>query len=220
MSEQAHVQQEHSFEGFSDFFSAERQTDPSLTCQADVLEVSVIEAAQLLGITERSVWRRIASKKLIAKNRDGKTYVQLRQSDVTLKPSDASEPMSVEQAEVSVLVDDRQSDMSVPDLIREMQAKLESAIYRNGYLESQLQTQKEQLQLLPDFQAQAERAKQLEQRLQDEEAKKVELAQQLAEAAKLTAAKEQEFAKLQTELERYKGSSWQRFSAWFLGTKA
>ena len=220
MSEPAKVQQEPSFEGFSDFFLAERQTDQSLTQANDTLEVSVAEAAHLLGITERSIWRRLAGKKLAARNHEGKTYVQLRQSDVRPKQSDASETMSVEHADVSVLVDRRQTDVSVADLIREMQAKLESAIYRNGYLESQLESQREQLKLLPDFQAEAEKAKQLERRLQEEEAEKLKLAQQFEQATKVTAATERAFAELEAELEKYKNSPWQRFSAWFFGTKS
>ncbi len=220
MSEPDKVQQEPFTEGFSDFFSTQRQTDNPLTESLDTIEVSVIEASRLLAITERSVWRRIASKKLVSRNHHGKTYVTLRQSDVSDKSADMSEVVSVEQTDVSVPFDDRQPDILLADIFKEMQAKLESAVYRNGYLESQLQNHQEQQKLLPDFQAQAEKARVLEQRLEEEAMQKQALLLQLQQESEINTTREQNLLMLQAELEKYKTAWWHRFGAWFIGQKS
>lgn len=51
---------------------------------------------------------------------------------------------------------------SALQLIGELASKLEAATYRNGYLEALLEVQAEQIKLLPDLQAQAEKTLKLE----------------------------------------------------------
>lgn len=212
MSESAKMLSEPVSEGFRDFFSSSSQSDVSDLATTDVIEVSVTEAAKLLGITERSVWRRISSKKLLARNCDGKTLVKVKLTDVIPTVTDTQETTSVTVTDAKVLEEKRHTDVSLQslDLIREMQSKLESAVYRNGYLESLLQTKEEQLKLLPDFQVQAEKSRVLEQQLQEEAAKREELEQQ----SKLN---EEKLVVLEEELAHYKNCWWRRFSAWFTG---
>lgn len=55
---------------------------------------------------------------------------------------------------------------SALQLIGELASKLEAATYRNGYLEALLEVQAEQIKLLPDLQAQAEKTLKLEAELE------------------------------------------------------
>src|SRR5581483_12410017 len=57
--------------------------------QSDVSELSVSEAARVLGITERTVWRRIRQKKLDARLDQGRTLVSVRQTDASLTSADS-----------------------------------------------------------------------------------------------------------------------------------
>ena len=82
---------------FPGFFDIQEMPGVSLkdgSGQTDRRQVGVKEAAKLLGITERSVWRRIKQNKLTAQLVDGHTIVSLRdtdiQSDITPTRPDAS----------------------------------------------------------------------------------------------------------------------------------
>ena len=163
---------------FEELFAGDCQTDAALTGprgQTDSIEASVTEAAKLLGITERTIWRRIRQKKLDAVLVGGKTIIRLRQSDITTNATDTiTDTTPIELHPVS----DNESDVtdsprgvsdtnSAIELIAELSAKLEAATYRNGYLEALLKTQSEQIQLLPDLQAQARKKELLEQEIDE-----------------------------------------------------
>jgi cell division protein FtsI/penicillin-binding protein 2 len=185
-------------DGMDEIFDCEHQTDESVVETGeshDASEVSVSEAAKLLGITERSVWRRIRQKKLAHKLVGGKAIVTIRQSDVSERKADTSEQLDVDVSDVSVEVD-RTSEVvrSTSDylnLIAELSHKLEAANYRNGYLEAQLDNYREQVKLIPDLQGAAIKA----------EVQSVKLAE------------------LEAALEGYKSGRWSRFCRWFLGQR-
>jgi len=138
-------------DGLEEFFVSPGDDDTSVTRQTDMVAVSVSEAAKLLGITERSIWRRIRAGKLQSELCDGKTIVNVRQSDAGLTtPTDVTDtPLTISTC---------QSDTSghqlekLLELLREKDRELQAATYRNGYLEAQLENQKEQIKLLTDSQ--------------------------------------------------------------------
>jgi hypothetical protein len=77
------------------------------------------------------------------------------------------------------------------DQIASLQNKLESATYRNGYLEAQLLNAEGQLKLLPDLSAKALKSEDLEEQI----------------------------ARLENELQAARKTWWQRFGSWFIGKK-
>jgi cell division protein FtsB len=181
--------------GFTDFFDAvelpevvqTRQTDHSVSA-----EVSVSEAAKLLGITERSVWRRIRQKKLSSQLRSGRTVVSVRLSDAPVTRTDTLASTDVDVTDISSRdghtkhqnVNDR-----LLDLFEKHALKLEAAAGRIGYLTSQVDGYQDQikLKLLPDLEAQA---------------------------AKLLAAQARS-EELESELKQLKNGWWYRLRCWF-----
>ena len=140
MSDLAKLQQEPIFDGFADFFEEVHQTDPTLTRQSNTVDVSVAEAAIMLGVTERSVWRRLSKKKLVSISHAGKTYVRLQRPINDLR-SDAIVTASVTSTDASLTVDviEPIAETSHELIVRieQLEKKLEGATYRNGYLEAE-----------------------------------------------------------------------------------
>lgn len=106
------------------------------------------------------------------------------------------------------------------EFIREMKGELEGLTFRNGYLQAQLENKEEQLKLLPDFEAQKEKAE-LERRQKEEETK---LANRELEAVQNSYSKlEREHLALKQEMEKYEAmanrSSWKKFSDWMMGRR-
>lgn len=141
-------------EGLDNLFVSESQTDITVLEPTDLVEASVPEAAKLLGITERSIWRRIRLGKLQSKLVNGKTFVSVYQSDV--RPTRQSD-----NKQTSVVVSVNQHDMPIDsisyvqqllDLLKEKDKQLQAAGYRNGYLEAQLQEREKEVKLLTDSQ--------------------------------------------------------------------
>jgi hypothetical protein len=157
--------------------------------QSDLTDLSVSDAAKLLGIAERTVWRRIRQKKLQSRQEKGRTIVSVRQSDVAVTHPDTDTDVSVESSLSVSDMPDRKLPEQLLGLIAELSSKLEGATYRNGFLEAQLEAATQQVKLLPDLQARAAEAEQL----------------------KL------ENLRLQSELELRKRTWWMRFTAWALG---
>lgn len=185
--------------GLDDLFDGSSQTDDSATSienQSDTLETSVSEAAQLLGVTERTVWRRIRQGKIKSELVGGKAVVTISQSDIKERQPDSHTDDQTDQCDratdVSVIqtdIVDVSKDSKALELVAELSAKLEAATYRNGYLEAQLDGQREQLKLLPDYQHRAGEAEVLRVKLSD----------------------------LEKELDGYRASRWTRFWRWFVG---
>lgn len=146
---------------FSEFFEVAvpevANNDTVNGSSSDVTDVSVLEAADKLGITVRSVWRRIQKKQLLSRLEHGKTIVSLRQCDVhATSVGTSAEP------DVSINIKQTQNtDSAITELlavVNHLQLKLEAASYRNGYLESAHSAANEQLKALPDYMSKAAQA--------------------------------------------------------------
>lgn len=182
--------------GLDQLFEADRQPDAGVTeamSQTDTIDVSVSEAANLLGITERSVWRRIRQGKLTSKLISGKAILTLRQSDIvtrqTDKTTDTRDSQTDQPTDVSVISASTIDGARTIELVAEFAAKLEAATYRNGYLEAQLDAHKEQIKLLPDYQHRAMEAEVLRARVTE----------------------------LEAELDLHRQGRWRQFWSWFTG---
>lgn len=182
--------------GLDQLFEAECQPDAGVTkamSQTDTIDVSVSEAANLLGITERSVWRRIRQGKLTSKLVSGKAILTLRQSDIvtrqTDRTTDTRDSQTDQPTDVSVISDPTIDGVRTIELVAEFAAKLEAATYRNGYLEAQLDAHKEQIKLLPDYQHRAMEAEVLRARVTE----------------------------LEAELDLHRQGRWRQFWSWFTG---
>lgn len=80
-----------------------------------------------------------------------------QETDIRLQPdyqqADTTEPEESHQPDKSLAEGFHQANINVANLIKanqEMMAKLEAAIYRNGYLEAQLEAERSQVKLLTD----------------------------------------------------------------------
>ncbi len=150
MQEPLLTQPPRTIEGFEEFFVSPRPTDTSDTVETDTTDMSVHDAATALGITERSVWRRIRAGKLSSKLVDGKTFVSVCQSDIRLTSPAPSVTVSASQTDES----DHQLDKLLT-LLRDKDRELQAASYRNGYLEAQLEAKNTEIKLLTDSQHKA-----------------------------------------------------------------
>jgi hypothetical protein len=135
-------------EGMDLLFSDTPSRATADTGQRRVLEVPISQAAKILGISERTVWRRIDRGELKSKNKGSKRFVKLSvfEPSVSLS-SDGHTTMSKVPPNANAVV-----DLNI--LLRELQG----ANYRIGYLESENKQYQEQIKLLPDLQAEAARA--------------------------------------------------------------
>lgn len=114
------------------------------TSQRKTLEVPISQAAKLLGISERTVWRKIDRGELKSKTKGNKRVVKVPVFEPTSTNSDGHTTIQDTPPNANAVV-----DLNV--LLRELQG----ANYRIGYLESENRRYEEQVKLLPDFQAQA-----------------------------------------------------------------
>ncbi len=210
---------------FEELFAENCQPDRSLTAnedQTDIIEASVTEAAKLLDITERTIWRRIRQKKLNATLVDGKTVIRLRQTDIAGRQSDTrsdierveAHPVSDHSDNVTDVRADITETESAIELIAELAAKLEAATYRNGYLEAVLKNQSDQIQLLPDLQAQAQKKELLEQEVADLRAQ----ANKVTELESVLTEKNNEIVQLRETLTANEKKGWlNSVASWFKG---
>ncbi len=118
------------------------------TCHNQTVDVPISRAAQVLGISERTVWRKIDKGELKSRTKGNKRLVRIPVfSPTTQTTPDGHVTLHDTPSKANAVV-----DLTV--LLRELQA----ANYRIGFLESQNRTYEEQVKLLPDFQAQAAKA--------------------------------------------------------------
>ena len=110
--------------------------------------------------------------------------------------------------------------------------RLQGAMHRIGFLESQIESMEGQLSFLPDFRAKAARCIVLEK--ENQELKAViehrnlqllkrerlldERNQQLSILEKILAAYKKHLSMVEADLSRLENSSWVRFCAWFTGS--
>jgi excisionase family DNA binding protein len=168
------------------------------------------EAAKHLGISQRTVFKRLKDGSLKGMRVQGKFRQEWRIEPVhkaqtvleVVQERDDSIMNTIEQLQEPIHEELKRvpepssgSATYIPELdrmlavIREKDQLLQAATYRNGYLEAQLETHKEQIKLLPDYQHKATEAAVLSLRVSE----------------------------LETELERYRRTSWSRFWSWFTG---
>ncbi len=189
--------------GLEDFFpSHDKAGQEDLTLE---------EAAKRLNLSERTIQRRLKRGQLtgykVNGDRGPEWRITLEASlDTTLKAVPTSDDMTVDTEVMTdaeaVSSEDTTPGATVPnaqlfqhfasfyqDQIENLQEKLEAATYRNGYLEAELSGAKTQLMLLPDFQARASKAEELELEVQ----------------------------RLERELQNQKRNWLARFGAWFIG---
>lgn len=128
------------------------------------LDVSISHAARLLGISERTVWRKIDRGELKSKTKGNKRLVKVPVFEPTSTNTDGHTTISDTPPNANAVV-----DLNV--LLHELQG----ANYRIGYLESENKRYEEQVKLLPDFQAQAAKTSILECRSKELEAELAQL---------------------------------------------
>ncbi len=96
------------------------------------------------------------------------------------------------------------------DMQRELINKIETLTFKNGYLESQVREREEQIKLLPDLQAQAERAKRLQEEKESKEAALSELANKVSNlelALEQSTQKDQTIESLELEISELKAKN-------------
>lgn len=142
--------------------------------------VPISHAARMLGISERTVWRKIDKGELKSRLKNNKRMVGIP----VFEPG-----MAVTEDCQTSLTDTPPNANAVVDL-NVLLRELQGANYRIGFLESENQTYKEQVKLLPDYHASAAKA----------------------------AIHEARVAELETKLGKIKDTWWYRFWSWFTGT--
>lgn len=115
-------------------------------------EVPITQAAKMLGVSERTVWRKIYRGELKSKTKNNKRLVRVP----VFEPG-----TSVNSEGHTTITDTPQNANAVVDLsvlLRELQG----ANYRIGYLEAENHKYQDQVKLLPDLQMQAIKAQEQE----------------------------------------------------------
>lgn len=230
MAEPAKVQESAVHNDFEDFFDKNRDdeaTDAVIESVTDVEWVSVREAANVLGISERSVFRRIKNNKLQKKEEDGRTYVAIDRPEIIMPDSDngqnedrqgdshrhnASVGGTDTEANLLQIVSDLNEKMS------DLTDKLVQASGRAGYMEAnnadlrrELEAKSEAMKLLEDKQAKA-----------DKESKQLQEVQHhyavLEDEKNIIESKYREAQKKIERMELLQNrSTWKKFSDWMMG---
>lgn len=181
------------------------------------------EAAEHLDVSMRTVMKKLKDGSLQGVKVEGKYRPEWRIKPIEIDTTDHEE--SREEDEGDSVVHDRvhEPDHEQPEarllpapgksefieLMKMLQKKdheLQGAIYRNGYLEAQLEAQGQQTKLLEDKSTKAEN-----------------LDEQLKEVQEQYSELEEEKIRLQAEIERYKELAerpgWKKFCDWMMGRK-
>jgi excisionase family DNA binding protein len=140
---------------------ANQMSDGSSVREQDANMLSVEEAAERLGVSIRAVQKRL--KKGTLTGRKEKTIhgerwlIDVRELDASQDANRMSDGSSVREQDANPVRLNANLDEDRDGLIKEMQAKIEALTWRNGYLESQLENQREHIKLLTDSQHQPSR---------------------------------------------------------------
>jgi hypothetical protein len=157
-----HVQPATTTEGLDDIFDV-RELDASqganlvhldanrdeLDASQDANWLSVDDAAERLGISIRAVQKRL--KKGTLRGRKEKTPTGERWL-IDGGELDASQGANIVRLDANQDELDASHEIASDKLVRDLQAKLEAASYRIGYLEAQLEAERQQIKLLTDSQ--------------------------------------------------------------------
>jgi hypothetical protein len=141
--------------GLDQIFNDTVTDDTSDKWQSKKVEMPISEAASALGISERTLWRRIENGEIKSRLKGNKRLVRVPVKNVTVQHDSAitlGDSPKLRQAGTVI-------DLAA--VINE----LNSANYRVGYLQGQLEIKDQQLRLLPDLQSRAEEASELKTRL-------------------------------------------------------
>jgi excisionase family DNA binding protein len=125
-------------EGLDHIFDSSLSSDVSDKPRKKIIELPIQQAAQSLGISERTLWRRIEDGEIKSRMVGNKRVVRVPMDSATL-PRDND--MTVPQKQIGTVVD-----------LQKIVQELNGANYRIGYLQGQLEIKNEQLRLLPDLQ--------------------------------------------------------------------
>lgn len=147
-------------DGMDHVFAGTVADDMTDKPQKKTLELPIIQAAEVLGISERTLWRRIEDGQLKSRLKGNKRVVKVPVLDNnTVKDYASGHGDSATGRQVGTVID-------LQPLLRELNA----ANYRIGYLESKVEQQDKQVKLLPDLQAKATQAELQAQRINELEA--------------------------------------------------
>jgi hypothetical protein len=141
--------------GMDSLFTETVSVDSADTAKTQTMEVSISEAAKILGISERTVWRRVIRKELKSKTKNKKRLVIVPIIEPTVSLS--------QDCQISVS-DTAFNANAVLDL-RILLQEIQGANYRIGYLESENKSYQNQVLMLPDLEAKASKAKDQEREL-------------------------------------------------------
>ncbi len=144
-------------EGMDLFFNERVSAVTTDTKKSSTMEVSISEAAKLLGISERTVWRRVIKKELKSKTKNKKRLVVLPIIEPEVKMTEDC------QVHVSQQSYNANAVLDLQVLLKELQG----ANYRIGYLESENSNYQKQVLLLPDLESEAKRARTQDKEIQD-----------------------------------------------------
>ena len=122
----------------------------------DANMLSVEAAAERLGISVRAVQKRLKKGTLTGrkeKTSHGERWlIEVRELDASEDANQVTDGSSVREQGANLVRLDANHDADRDGLIKEMQSKIEALTWRNGYLESQLENQREHIKLLTDSQ--------------------------------------------------------------------
>lgn len=125
--------------------------------QKKILELPISQAAEVLGISERTLWRRIEDGQLKSRLKGNKRVVKVPVlDDGTVKDYANSANGTATGGQVGTVID-----------LKPLLHELNAANYRIGYLESKLEEQDKQVKLLPDLQGKATQALLQEQKIKE-----------------------------------------------------
>jgi hypothetical protein len=120
------------------------------------IELPIPEAAKALGVSERTLWRKLDNGALKSRLKGNKRYVRVPTEKILSRfDTDSVSPQSYDSGTV----------LDVQQLVNQ----LAGANYRVGYLQGQLEEKDQQLKLLPDLQRQAEDVQLLRTKLSEAE---------------------------------------------------
>lgn len=151
------------------------------------------EAADNLGISLNTVRKRLRDgtlrgEKVLGIN--GPEWCITPPTDTGSNEAGSKKTPSIERPSGSSIVEPPSTVFSeMFDELRATREELQAAHWRNGYLEAQLESHKEQIKLLPDYQHKATEAEILKARVLE----------------------------LETELQQHRQGGWRQFWSWFTG---
>lgn len=138
-------------DGAEELFVSSSYADKPDKRHRETIELSVSQAAQVLGVSERTLWRHIDSGKVKSRVKDNKRLVRVPVlKPLEFNPTDNAYVDALPDGQIGTLID-----------LKPLLHELNAANYRVGYLQSQVDSNQAELLQLPDLQARALAAEQL-----------------------------------------------------------